>query len=122
VTLTGSGGTGKTRLSLEVGTQELVNFPNGVWMLELAALSDPVQIIPALAQALGLQESPFSPLAALVIDSLCDKKLLLILDNCEHLIAACARLADDLLHQCTGLKILASSREALGIAPRWQTN
>jgi predicted ATPase/class 3 adenylate cyclase len=116
VTLTGSGGTGKTRLSIEVGTQELVYFTNGVWMIELALLTDPAQIIPALAQAFGLQESPFSPLASLVIDYLCNKKLLLILDNCEHLVAACARLADDLLHQCVGLKILASSREALGIA------
>jgi predicted ATPase/class 3 adenylate cyclase len=116
VTLTGSGGTGKTRLSIEVGTQLLPNFPNGVWFIELAPLSDPAQIIPALAQAFGLQELPFNPLASLVTDYLRDKKLLLILDNCEHLIAACAKLANDLLHQCAGLKILASSREALGIA------
>ena len=115
VTLTGSGGTGKTRLSIEVGAQELAYFPNGVWMIELAPLSDPAQIIPALAQAFGLQESPFSPLASLVTDYLHDKKLLLILDNCEHLILACAHLADDLLHRCAALKILASSREALGI-------
>ncbi len=116
VTLTGSGGTGKTRLSIEVGAQELAHFTSGVWMIELAPLSDESQIIPALAQAFGLQESPFTPLANRVTDYLRDKKLLLILDNCEHLIAACARLADDLLHQCAGLKILASSREALGIA------
>ena len=116
VTLTGSGGTGKTRLSIEVGIQLLPNFSNGVWMIELAPLSDESQIIPTLAQAFGLQELPFNPLANLVTDYLRDKKLLLILDNCEHLIAACARLANDLLHQCAGLKILASSREALGIA------
>jgi predicted ATPase/class 3 adenylate cyclase len=116
VTLTGSGGTGKTRLSLEVGAEELPTFANGIWVIELAPLSDESQIIPALAQAFGLQELPFNPLANLVTDYLRDKKLLLILDNCEHLIAACARLADDLLHQCAGLKILASSREALGIA------
>ncbi len=116
VTLTGSGGTGKTRLSIEVGAQELEHFANGAWMVELATLTDPAQIIPALAQALGLQESPFRPLASLVTDYLRDKQLLLILDNCEHLIAACARLADDLLHHSPGLKILASSREALGIA------
>jgi predicted ATPase len=116
VTLTGSGGTGKTRLSIEVGTQLLPNFSNGVWMIELAPLSDDSQIIPALAQAFGLQELPFNPLKNLVMDYLRDKKLLLILDNCEHLIAACAKLADELLHQCAGLKILASSREALGIA------
>jgi len=116
VTLTGSGGTGKTRLSIEIGTQELTSFTNGVWLIELAPLADPSQIIPALAQAFGLQELPFSSLQTLVVDYLRDKELLLILDNCEHLIEACARLADDLLHQCAGLKILASSREALGIA------
>jgi len=116
VTLTGSGGTGKTRLSQEVGLQLLTSFKHGVWLVELAPLSDEAQIIPALAQVFGLQELPFNPLAKLVEDYLRDKKLLLILDNCEHLIAGCARLADHLLHQCVGLKILASSREALGIA------
>jgi predicted ATPase/class 3 adenylate cyclase len=116
VTLTGSGGTGKTRLSQEIGAQLLTSFPNGVWLIELAPLTDPSQIMPAMAQVLGLQELPFSPLTSLVMDYLRDKKILLILDNCEHLIQACARLANDLLHQCAGLKILASSREALGIA------
>jgi predicted ATPase/class 3 adenylate cyclase len=116
VTLTGSGGTGKTRLSQEVATQLLPAFPNGVWIIELASLTDPSQITPAIAQVFGLQELPFNSLTNLVLDYLRDKRLLLILDNCEHLIQACARLADDLLHQCVGLKILASSREALGIA------
>lgn len=116
VTLTGSGGTGKTRLSVEIGTLELPSFAHGVWLIELAPLSDHSQTIPALAQAFGLQEIPLRPLKSLVTDYLRDKKILLILDNCEHLIEACARLADDLLHQCAGLKILASSREALGIA------
>jgi len=116
VTLTGSGGTGKTRLSIEVGTEELTSFANGVWLIELAPLADPSQIIPAMAQVFGLQELPFNPLTSLVLDYLRDKRLLLILDNCEHLIEACARLADDLLHHCAGLKILATSREALGIA------
>lgn len=116
VTLTGSGGTGKTRLAQEVAADVISAFPQGVWLIELATLTDPTQIIPALAQAFGLQESPYSPLASLVTDYLREKTLLLILDNCEHLIDACARLADDLLHQCAGLKILASSREALGIA------
>ena len=116
VTLTGSGGTGKTRLSLEVGTQELTFFQNGVWLLELAPLTDPEQITPALAQILGLQELPSTSLNSLVVDYLRDKKALLILDNCEHLIEACAELADELLRHCARLKILASSREALGIA------
>jgi len=116
LTLTGSGGTGKTRLAQEVGAQLLTKFRDGVWIVELAPLSDGSQITPALAQVFGLQELPFRPLAAQILDFLRDKKTLLILDNCEHLIKACARLADDLLHQCAGLKILASSREALGIA------
>ena len=115
VTLTGSGGTGKTRLSIEVGTRELTSFPNGVWLLELAPLTDPEQIIPALTQVFGMQENPYVSLETMLRDYLRDKKLLLLLDNCEHLIEACAHLADDLLHHCTGLKILASSREALGI-------
>jgi predicted ATPase len=116
VTLTGSGGTGKTRLSLEVGGELLTAFPNGVWLVELAPLTNPEQIVPALAQVFGLQELSFNSLEAFVMDFLHDKKLLLILDNCEHLIAACARLVDKLLRQCAGLKVLASSREALGIA------
>ena len=116
VTLMGSGGTGKTRLSQAIGAQELINFPNGVWLIELASLTDPAQIIPAMAQVFGLQELPFSSLTNVVIDYLRDKHCLLILDNCEHLIQACAHLADDLLHQCAGLKMLTSSREALGIA------
>jgi predicted ATPase/class 3 adenylate cyclase len=116
VTLTGSGGIGKTRLSQEVGAQELIHFPHGVWLIELASLTDSSQIIPTIAQVFGLQELPFNSLTNLVMDYLRDKKLLLIFDNCEHLIQACARLADDLLHQCAGLKIVASSREALGIS------
>lgn len=116
LTLTGSGGTGKTRLSQEVGAQMLGDFPHGVWIIELAPLTDPAQIIPSIAQVFGLQEHPFGPLSMLVMDYLRDKKLLLILDNCEHLIEACARIAGDLLQQGSQLRILASSREALGIA------
>ena len=116
VTLTGSGGTGKTRLSQEVGAQELTNFAHGIWFIELASLTDPSQIIPAIAQVFGLQESRFHSLANIVLDYLRDKTVLLILDNCEHLIEACAHLVDDFLHHCARLKILASSREALGVA------
>jgi predicted ATPase len=115
VTLTGSGGTGKTRLAQEVGIQMLAGFPQGVWLIELAPLADPSLILSALAQVFGLQERPGNPLEAMIVDYLRAKKALLILDNCEHLIEACAHLADNLLHQCSQLKIIASSREALGI-------
>jgi len=116
VTLTGSGGTGKTRLTIEVGREELISFRSGVWMIELAPLSDATRIIPALAGTFGLTELPFTPLESIVMDYLRAKELLLILDNCEHLIEACARLADELLQHCPGLKILTSSREALRIS------
>jgi len=116
VTLTGSGGTGKTRLVLEAGAGALPGFRHGVWLVELASLADAAQIMPAVAQTFGLNELPTATLKSQVTDYLRDKSSLLLLDNCEHLIDACARLADDLLHQCAGLKILASSREALGIA------
>lgn len=116
ITLTGSGGTGKTRLIIEVGLDEISAYPNGVQIIELAPLQDPQQIIPAVAQVFSLQELPYMPIESLVMDYLRDKKLLLILDNCEHLIEACAHLASDLLRQCPQIKILASSREALNIA------
>ena len=86
ITLTGSGGTGKTRLTIEVGLDELPSYSNGVRIIELASLNDPAQIISAMAQALGLDELPFTTLELLVIDYLRDKSTLLILDNCEHLI------------------------------------
>ncbi|HKG55073.1 MAG TPA: hypothetical protein VKB04_12495 [Anaerolineales bacterium] len=116
VTLTGSGGTGKTRLTIEVGLDELPLYPNGVKIIELAPLTDSTQIIPDLAQVFDLQELPFTTIESLVTDYLRDKKTLLIFDNCEHLIEACANLTANLLHQCASLKILASSREALNIA------
>jgi predicted ATPase len=116
VTLTGSGGTGKTRLSLQIATEVLPSFTGGVWLVELAPLSDPTQVLPAVAAVLDLRSVPGMPLLNLVTDYLRGKQLLLILDNCEHLIGTCAELADHLLRACPGLNILASSREALGIA------
>ncbi len=115
VTLAGAGGTGKTRLSQEAGLRELDSFPHGVWFIELAPLTDPAQIVPAMAQVLGLLDQPFTSLTSLVLDYLREKKALLIFDNCEHLVDGCARLADDLLRQGSSLKIMISSREPLGI-------
>ena len=109
VTLTGSSATGKNRFSLEIGGELLTAFPNNVWLIELAPLSNPGQIVPTLAQVFGLQKMPFTTLAALLMNYLRDEKLLLILDNCEHLIEACARLVDELLRHCAGLKVPAGS-------------
>lgn len=116
LTITGTGGTGKTRLSLAVAAELLDEFPDGAWLVELAPVADPNLIPQAIADALGVRESPGRPLTIVLMDYLRAKQLLLIVDNCEHLIEAIARLVDQVLHQCPHLKILASSREALGIA------
>ena len=115
LTLTGSGGTGKTRLSLQAAEQSMPAFPDGAWLVELAPLADPAQVLPALAGVLGLQELPGQTLWVIVSNYLRAKTSLLVLDNCEHLVEACARLAEDLLRACPRVKILASSREALGV-------
>lgn len=115
VTLTGSGGCGKTRLSLQVGAAVLDRFIDGVWLVELASLSDPALVPQAVATTLSVREEPGRPLITTLVEHLRAKCLLLLLDNCEHLIEACAHLADTLLRTCPKLVILASSREALGI-------
>ena len=115
VTLTGSGGVGKTRLAQEVGHAVLAASPDGVWLAELAPLTDPTLVPRAVAAALGVFEVHDRPLLDTLIDFIGDKHLLLLLDNCEHLIDACAHLADALLRQCRGVRILATSREALGV-------
>ena len=116
LTLIGPGGTGKTRLALQIGAEMLPDFADGVWLAELAPLADPVLVLPTVASLLGLREQPDMPLNELLIDFLRDKELLLILDNCEHLLESCSKLADQLLHVCANLKIIGSSREPLGIA------
>ncbi len=115
LTLIGPGGTGKTRLSLQLAADQLSAFKDGVWLVELAPLSDPAFIVSAIASVLGLHEVPGIPLMSIVIDYLRAKELLLILDNCEHLVEASAHTANQLLQACPQLKIIASSREALGI-------
>lgn len=115
LTLIGPGGTGKTRLSIQIGVDQLANFKNGVWLVELAPISDPAFIIPTVASVFELREIPNVPLIQLLLDYLRAKELLLILDNCEHLVEASAKVADQLLHECPHLKIIASSREALGV-------
>ena len=116
VTLTGPGGTGKTRLSVQVASELLDQYPNGVWFVELVPILDPLLIPRTTAIAMGLRNEPHRPIMDMLCDYLREKKMLIILDNCEHLIEACAQLADTLLHACPQIRILTSSREALGIA------
>lgn len=115
VTLTGSGGIGKTRLSIQVASELLADYPVGVWLVELAPLTNPALVPQSVCAALGVTpEGGTSALDAL-INYMHSKKILLVVDNCEHLIDACAQLCDSLLHACPELRIIASSREALGI-------
>ena len=115
LTLTGVGGCGKTRLALQAAAAMLGQFRDGVWMVELASLADPGLVTRAVAAALGLREVPGRPLVAALSDYLATKQLLLYLDNCEHLLGACAELVDALLRACPRLRVLATSREGLGI-------
>jgi predicted ATPase/class 3 adenylate cyclase len=116
VTLTGSGGTGKTRLSLQVASGMLEQFKDGVWFIELAPISEPGLVPNTVATVLRLRVEDSRPLMDVVMDWMRDKEVLFILDNCEHVIDACAQFANTILQNCRGVRILASSREALGIA------
>ena len=115
VTLTGPGGVGKTRLALQVAEQLMENYANGVWLVELAGLSDPARVPRSVALALNLPEIPGKRTRDALVDFLVRKQLLLILDNCEHLLEACSMLADHLLNACADLTILATSQETLGV-------
>jgi predicted ATPase/class 3 adenylate cyclase len=116
VTLTGSGGAGKTRLSLQVGNLGLSQFSDGVWLVELAPVTDSALIPQTLLSIFNLREDRHREIVDVLIEHLRSKTILLLLDNCEHVIDACAQITETLLHACPKLKILASSREALGIA------
>ena len=115
LTLTGAGGSGKTRLALEVARDLVGAYPNGVWLVELAPLSEGDARAPGGGQGLRVKEQPSRPLIDTLVDYLRDKVMLLVVDNCEHLVEAAARLADMLLDSCPRLRVLATSREALGI-------
>jgi predicted ATPase/class 3 adenylate cyclase len=116
LTLTGSGGCGKTRLSLQVAAQMMDSFPDGVWNVELAPITDPELAVQTVATVLGLKEEPHQSILETLIEHCKTRRLLMILDNCEHLLAACANLADRIIRQCPSVVVLASSREALGVA------
>jgi non-specific serine/threonine protein kinase len=115
LTLTGAGGCGKTRLALQVAGDLLEQFRDGVWFVDLAPLSEPHLVTQTAATVLKVREGPSRSLAEVLSDYVRSRQLLLVLDNCEHLITACAELAEALLRAGTGLHILATSREALGI-------
>ena len=115
VTLTGAGGSGKTRLALQVAADVLDEYPDGVWAVELAALSNPDLVPQAVAAALGVPEQPGRAVRDTLAGALRPKTLLLILDNCEHLLAACADMAGLLLRVAPGVRILATSREPLDV-------
>ena len=121
LTLTGAGGSGKTRLALEVARGLVEAYPDGVWLVELAPLSEEALVSKAVAEALKMPERPQEPIADTLADVLRDKQLLLVVDNCEHVVGAAARLADKLLDSCPRVRILTTSREALGVEgeARW---
>jgi predicted ATPase/class 3 adenylate cyclase len=115
LTLSGPGGCGKTRLSLQVGGDLNAQFEDGVWFVELAPVSDPQLILQIVISALGMREHGEKPALQVLCDYLRAKKALLILDNCEHLVTACASMVDAILRFCPHVKVLISSREALGV-------
>jgi predicted ATPase/class 3 adenylate cyclase len=119
LTLTGPGGSGKTRLALALGLELLEEFPNGVFFVGLAPLVEPALVVPTIAQALGVKERGAEPLLELLCEHLADKTLLLLLDNCEHLLEA-APLLSELLAAAPGLVMLATSRERLHLEGEYE--
>ncbi len=115
LTLIGTGGSGKTRLALEVARDLAGSYPDGVWLVELAPLSEEALVPKAVAEAIGVPERPQESLTITLTEVLGDKELLLVLDNCEHLLDDTSRLVDSLLDSCPRVHILATSREALGV-------
>jgi predicted ATPase len=115
VTLTGAGGAGMTRLALQVAAELLDGAGDGVWLVELASVNDGTQVPAAIGAALGITVSGEGALDGL-IEALAHQSVLILLDNCEHLIAACASVADAVLRRCPKVHILATSREPLGIS------
>ena len=113
MTVTGAGGIGKTRLALRAAEELLDAFPHGVWLIELAALSDPELVPAAVASVLKQREHPDKPFLEVLVDYLRSKKALIILDTCEHMVNAVASLADRVLHTSTQVVFLATSREIL---------
>ena len=115
LTLTGPGGSGKTRLAIESATGLAEEYPDGVWFVDLAPVSEPDQVSRSVSQALGLREQPSTSLEETIASWIARRKLLLILDNCEHVVETCASLAERWLREAPNLRVLATSREPLGV-------
>jgi predicted ATPase/class 3 adenylate cyclase len=115
LTLTGAGGCGKTRLALRLAQSMLSEFPDGVWLVELAPLSEPSLVASAALQALGLREQSGKPVMQTITEHLANKRVLFVLDNCEHLLEACAQFVSGILSAGADDKVIATSREALGV-------
>src|SRR3989442_5122379 len=113
LTLTGAGGCGKTRLALQVSTELVEEFKHGVWWVEFAALSDPLLVPQTLALALSVSEQTGHTLLQTLSDTLRPRQVLLVLDNCAHVVTSCAQLTETLLRACPSLHILVTSREVL---------
>ena len=115
LTLTGVGGSGKTRLAIEVARSVVERFQDGVWLIELAQVTDPSLVAHRLGAVIGVRETPDRPILRALADALGNAQVLLVLDNCEHVLDASATLVDVLLRECSTLQILATSREPIGI-------
>jgi predicted ATPase/class 3 adenylate cyclase len=116
VTLTGAGGSGKTRMGLQAAAELLDGTGDGVWLVELAAVTDADSVPSAIAAVLGVAAQPGRAVLDTLVDALAPQRLLIVLDNCEHLVDACARTADAILRRCPRVHLLATSREPLGIS------
>ena len=115
VTITGVGGVGKTRLAVQLAADVVDRFPDGTWLVALASIRDPALVPSTVAAALGVPERPPRKLIDVLCDAIGSRRLLLVLDNCEHLLDATARLVDVLLDVCAAVRVVATSREALGV-------
>jgi predicted ATPase/class 3 adenylate cyclase len=116
LTLTGPGGVGKTRLAIEIAGELLDEFDEGIWFIDLGVLTDPDFVVPAIASAIGVMPAPGQPILETVVEHLRGRRVLMVFDNCEHLLDSTARTVDAILRSCSLVRVVATSREGLAIA------